>query len=223
MRLIEGEGETFLSQEKSSAGKSWKDIIRNLALPNLSIPKRMGIAFATAAAVLIFIMLLPDSKNQNVINDKVVIKDKKTTSGKDTLKPKEEQQGPEQDKNIFAELTGPAFEPNLYLEEWITENVRSGREVIDTVLSPVLGEKFYDEEIVFKWNMIEKEPVSLKIIDNFEKEIFSSIPDVIQYPLLTLQLKPGIIKQSGLYYWRIENENEVLYVGKFYFLKKEKN
>lgn len=115
-------------------------------------------------------------------------------------------------------LSGPNFEPEPYLEEWVTESTRSGGEKIDAVLSPGIGEKFDGKEITFHWKMNEKIPVSLKILSNHEQEIFTAKPDPAQFPLLTVRINTRILSGPGLYYWRLEDETNVLFVGKFYFL-----
>jgi hypothetical protein len=219
MNLIKEEGPPVLGAGKPSR-KNLRSIFQKLTFPNLSAPKRWGIA-AVAAIVLIFLITSIYQKDQKIFNDKIISQDKKPPAEMDSVN--ESQEKPEPEKNIFAELTGPAFEPNPYMEEWITENTRSGSERIDTVFTPKIGEQFNNERITFKWAVPErdKEPVSLKVMNNIEKEIFKSIPDTSQLPLLIVTVKPDVLKESGLYYWRIEDEDEVLCVGKFYFLKMQ--
>ena len=210
VNLIKQEGHLILNK-KSSANKKF-------FLPVLSSPLRWGIAFAASVAALIFLIIFINRNDQEIFDDKITSGDKKSLEEKDSLN--ESGKYPTKDEGFIAELTGPAFESNVYLEEWITENVRSGNDILDTVFSPLIGKKFYDEEIAFKWNMTLNKEVSLKILTNQEKEIFNATPKQTQYLLSTIEVNPGVIKQPGLYYWRIEDENEVLYVGKFYFLKQ---
>jgi len=214
INLIEREGPSILAAGKPTE-KNLISIIKRLTLPDLSAPKRWRIAVTAAAAVAIFLMLLTTRNDQGIINNKVVSKDNGTSERKDTLSKK----GIIQNDDMIAELSGPAFKAIPYLEEWITESVRSDNDKIDTVLYPRIGEKFHDEDIIFKWRMVNNKIASLKILNNIEKEIFTSTPEEMQSPLFSIKVGSKTIKQSGLYYWRLEDENEVLFVGKFYFLK----
>jgi len=217
MKLIEQEGPSFLSAGNLSKQKPDYNVIERFF--GLLALKRWGITFAaTAVAVLIFIMIFTRN-DKEVFTDKVVPEDKETIEQNyETRVQKDDELV---DNKIFAELTGPAFKSAPYLEEWITENVRSGNDKIDSVFSPATGEKFHKEDIIFKWKMIDKETVSLKIMNNIEKEIFTLTPGEIQFPIDSIKVNSETFRQSGLYYWRLEDENEVLYVGKFYFLKDD--
>ncbi|HKB86150.1 MAG TPA: hypothetical protein VKD08_08285, partial [Ignavibacteriaceae bacterium] len=86
-------------------------------------------------------------------------------------------------------------------------------------ISPGNGQKFHNEEIKFKWLMLENEPVTIKILTNKEKEIYRYSPDQSTFPNLAVAVSSEVFKNSGLYYWRIEDSNDVLYIGKFYFIK----
>ena len=136
---------------KSSEDKDSKNIIRNILFHNLSLPQRWGIAFA-ALAVIVLVLFLTFRNDREVLNEKVISKGEETfpedqndSLTKDTIIEKDNSNF----KNDFAELTGPSFKPVPYLEEWITENVRSENDIIDTVFSPGIGEKFYDRKITF--------------------------------------------------------------------------
>jgi hypothetical protein len=221
--IFEPEAHQPLAEEggKSSENKYSKNFIPKLIFPDLSPPKRWGIAFA-AITVMVLALFLTLLNDQEVLNDKVITKNKETLPenqenplAADTISEKDNSPF----NNDFAELTGPAFKPVPYLEEWITENVRSVNNNIDTILSPGIGEKFQEKVIIFNWRMVEKENVSLKILTNLEEEIFTSNLDKNQLSNYTVQATPEIFKKAGLYYWRIEDENEVLFTGKFYFLK----
>jgi len=208
------------AEDKSYKDKNLKNIIRKLIFPNLRTPFRWGIALtSTAVLAIIFFFLFQNkqtTKNEKVISkDEVIIPENQNPLTADTLI----KQIDSQNKNDFAVLTEPSFKPATYLEEWITENVRSDN-LIDSVFSPEIGEKFYNSNITFQWKMNKVlDGITIKIMNNLEKEIFKSTLDNDQYPKFTVQANPEIFKQTGLYYWRLEDEEEVLYVGKFYFLK----
>ena len=205
------------TEDESSKHKNFGSIIQKFTFPGLSSPKRWGIAAAAIAVAITFLMIFTNRNDQEVFNNKITSRNKETPKAMDTLK--ESRQKPEQVKDFLAELSGPDFEPEPYLEEWITENIRSDSKMIDTVFSPLIGEKFYNKEIIFRWNMTNDNVVSLKILTNREEEVFNATADQTQFPLLKVRTGINAFKQSGLYYWRIEDENEVLFVGKFYFFK----
>lgn len=123
------------------------------------------------------------------------------------------------DNKGINQFSGPTFEPQPYLEQWISDNTRSGGQKLEVVISPQIGKEYENEEIVFQWKMIERIPVTLKIMNNLEKEVFNSSADLTQFPDFKLIVVAKTLKESGLYYWKIEDENDVLFVGKFYFLK----
>lgn len=182
--------------------------------------KQWSMAVGTAVIIIAVLLLtLPVHEDKKTEYNKTPIA-KIDTVGKSGTKEIQTQKHEERDQNkdFSAVLSGPEFKPNPYLEEWSAENIRSGIEKLDTVLSPQLGEKFYNKKITFQWKMIRNEAVSLKILTNQEKEIFTATTGE-QFPEYIISAPQNIFKHSGLYYWRIEDENEVLYVGKFYFIK----
>lgn len=186
--------------------------------------KRWGIA-AALTSVLLFIFIITNQNDEQKIPDDISAFDRiDSLKANDTVVVDDE---PEQDMNIIsypeeilADLTSADFVENSYLEEWINESIRSGGSIVDSVLSPRIGEKFTDQEIVFKWMMNNDETVYIKIIDNRESEIIILKPEISQYPEMTVNINPETFEKSGLYYWRIENENEVFFVGKFYYVKR---
>ena len=206
VNLIEKEGNSaFISNPETKVSK--------LRIADKSTHRSWGIAVAVVSVfIIILILMIPLQKKNEITNKTAVIK-------KDTLNNKESIRKNSISKEFTAELSGPDFKPNPYLEEMTAENTRSGSEKLDTVISPGPGQKFYDKEITFSWKMFKNEPVTLKVETNLEKEIFSRTIGHYKFPNLNTVVSPGIFKHSGLYYWRIEDENDVLYVGKFYFLK----
>ncbi len=123
-------------------------------------------------------------------------------------------------KDDLALLDGPAFQPVPYLEEWMKDNVRNITNYLKDI-SPANGSKFFDEDITFKWSLITEEEISIVILDNLEKEILIVQPDQNQIPNYSIKVKSDSFKKSGLYYWRIEDENEILYIGKLIFVKSK--
>ena len=74
------------------------------------------------------------------------------------------------------------------------------------VLSPSNGETV-KQPVIFKWNN-NNEPVRIKILTN--KEVISTTATVTG-STFTLFKK----LTAGLYYWKLETENELLFIGKF--------
>jgi hypothetical protein len=78
------------------------------------------------------------------------------------------------------------------------------------VLSPEPGSHFQKEEfITFSWDMGNSEFLYISILNNREEIISRQETSVPKY-------KTTAITTPGLYYWKLENELELLYVGKFY-------
>jgi hypothetical protein len=75
------------------------------------------------------------------------------------------------------------------------------------VLDPTIVQEVTDEAI-FRWNILLPDPITLRIINNRLETIYqkSTTDNSIRY---TEPLDPGI------YYWRLDTEKEILYVGKF--------
>jgi len=118
------------------------------------------------------------------------------------------------------QLYAANFEPVPHLEAWIEESIRSEGTIIESVISPKIGEEIRGGEIVFQWKMLEKAPVAVKILNNAETEIRHDAPDLAHFPLITLRVKTEILKEPGLYYWKIEDESDLLFVGKFLYVKR---
>ena len=75
------------------------------------------------------------------------------------------------------------------------------------VAFPTVGERIHGK-VAFKWAWSEKEKVILKIVNNKGKEVVYAETNENAYKF------SGTLDR-GLYYWRLETANELLYVGKF--------
>ncbi|MFO7525295.1 MAG: zf-HC2 domain-containing protein [Ignavibacteriaceae bacterium] len=214
VRLIKQEGRSLLEKNRSSNLKPGFSIIERFL--GLSTPKRWAIALSTAA--IIFLLIIFNIKYGESIDSEIIITEDKQVDEQidESIEPIPEVIQPKDD---FTVLTGPAFEQSQYIEDWINENIRSSNEKIDTVLSPVLGDTIKNNNVIFSWRMVEQEEVSIKIMNNLEEEIYKAVADPLQFPDYNVKVSPKTFNPSGLYYWRIEDENEVLYIGKFYFLQ----
>ncbi len=112
--------------------------------------------------------------------------------------PKREKTAPPTER-IFA----ANFEPSKNLEDLIETEFRSAS---FQVFSPVSG-KTVQQPVQFYWNG-ESQTVLLRILDNKENELLS---ETIHGSVYELKKKLS----AGLYYWKLEANNELAYVGKF--------
>lgn len=122
-------------------------------------------------------------------------------------------------QNLIAELSGPSFKSNLYYEEWINENVRSSNNIVEKVLSPAVGDTITKASILFNFILKENIPVRLIVLDNLENEVKSIQLNQTESLKYQFRMNASDLK-SGLYYWKMEDEREVLFIGKFYLVKK---
>lgn len=213
----------LIAKEGINAFKEKEQKLKNKTfsfLPAFSTPAKIGFAFASLILLFVLYSVL-NNKSEKVNNEnKIISQDKKEIEQKtDSIKTELEKPVKQKD-NLIAQLEGPAFETNPYYEEWIAENVRSGKNVIEKVISPENNSRFYDN-VVFKWRMKEKSSLLLSILQNSEKRIFSTEIGANEFPEVVKTVTSNNFIKSGLYYWRIENEKEVLYIGKFFFLKRQ--
>lgn len=78
------------------------------------------------------------------------------------------------------------------------------------VLSPEPGRHFQKEELItFSWDLKNSEFLYITILNNREEIVFRQEISVAKY-------ETAKISTPGLYYWKLENEEELLYVGKFH-------
>ena len=97
------------------------------------------------------------------------------------------------------------FEILPYLEEIVDDVERSSSL---EVVSPK-NEMNLKGDVVFAWERIEIPLVYLKLLNNLGEEIYSFTLQKNRFEL-TEELSPG------LYYWKLESEDDLLYIGKFF-------
>lgn len=188
-------------------------------LPAFSTTAKIGFSFTVMILLFVLFSVLNNKSDDPKNDQKIISLEKEKIEQKvDSLKP-ELEKPVKQEENLLAELSGPAFDPSPYYEEWINENVRSGNVLIDRVILPANGDKYIKQPVLFKWLMNENIPVNLVIMNNDDDIIFSEKVSAENFPGYSFSLGQNEFKKSGLYYWRIEDEIEVLYLGKFYFIK----
>lgn len=190
-------------------------------IPAFSTNVKFGFAFA-ALALLFILYFTPKTETTQPTDTKQIITETQTEPEQniDTIKTQSEKPI-EQKENLIAELSGQEFNASPYYEEWINENVRTGNILIDKVILPKNSDKYLNQSVLFKWRMNEDIPVNLVIMNNDDDVIFSTKVPSDNFPEYSFSVSKNDFKKSGLYYWRIENEVEVLYLGKFYFVKSQ--
>ena len=97
------------------------------------------------------------------------------------------------------------FTPDSFFESIINNNLRANdfrivRPSNDTLTAVP----------VFEWNYMEKELLVLVVYNNREQEIFKNT--------VTNKTKPLLELDPGLYYWQLQDEDEVLATGRFIYL-----
>lgn len=183
---------------------------------------KWAVGFTSIIILLVIGYALLNTGSENVKEEMAIIDQKdslKNLVSEELKKDESVIEGKEKQNNLIAELSGPSFKANPYYEEWINENVRSLNNIVEKVLSPELGDTIKTPAINFNFRLKENIPVRLIVLDNSEDEIESV--QLIQTDNLDykFKLKTSTLK-SGLYYWKIEDEREVLFVSKFYFIKQ---
>lgn len=185
-------------------------------------PLKWGIAFASMV-ILFLIAYTIFIKSPEIQKDEVITKDERDSS-KNPVEDKlpveinDNVKSETRQEHLIAELSGEEFNANPYYEELIKENVRSSAQVLDKVISPLIGDTISTSHILFKFKLNESRPVILTLLDNNEEKKFSKELDPNMFPVYEYKLSTNALK-PGLYYWRIEDDNEVYFVGKFYYVK----
>ncbi|MBI2428569.1 MAG: hypothetical protein HYV29_07215 [Ignavibacteriales bacterium] len=101
------------------------------------------------------------------------------------------------------QLLADNFSESLNMEDLVQTQFRS---ISVEVITPDVGE-VVQQPIEFKWEDVG-EPLSLKILSNKERTLISAQVTTNSY---TAQKKFA----PGLYYWKLETKDELIFVGKF--------
>jgi hypothetical protein len=104
------------------------------------------------------------------------------------------------------ELLAANFEPSPNLEDLVQTQFRS---TTIEVISPANGETV-QSPITFRWKLYDKR-LTIKILSNKELTLVSS---TLSRDSFTASKKFG----PGLYYWKLETDDELLFAGKFLVL-----
>jgi hypothetical protein len=110
-----------------------------------------------------------------------------------------------QRQKMTAQLLALRYQVNPNLENMIGSRLRSG---LFEALTPK-NNSVLTIPIQFSWKNEFLTPHTLKIVNNMNDLLF-------QYPVKGNSFEFREKLHPGLYYWKIENQNELLYVGKFF-------
>jgi len=97
------------------------------------------------------------------------------------------------------------FQPSPMFEEMLSSNLRSSAL---NILAPQPGQKVESGHIRFEWQGDESGPFYVKILDNRGREV-AAVNTEQRRVLVREKLPPG------LYYWKLETEEDLLFLGKF--------
>lgn len=175
-------------------------------------------AVAAAAVIVVALLFIFNNRTDNNPSGKNAIaelfkKDNKADQAKTTTPPppkpgelengkKEEKKTNEPAANLLAENF--AVSPNF--ENLLNQQLRSGYNT--RAVSPLNDEVMKDKTLVFHWTTAYQGQVTVEIYTNKEKMIFSGTTR-------EQQIKTDIQPAKGLYYWKLESEDNLLFIGKF--------
>lgn len=113
----------------------------------------------------------------------------------------------EEQRRLFAANS----KPSSFYEDMLKDQFRSD---VVTVTLPDTGFNVKDD-LVFSYEGGEGIKVFIKIFNNKEEELLMLEPDGNTFVFENVPQK----LEPGLYYWKLEDEDEMLYLGKFYVKK----
>jgi len=101
--------------------------------------------------------------------------------------------------------------PSSFMESLIEQPRRAAHV---TIVTPSIGFNVHDD-LLFSWKRDDESKLSIIILNNLEVELLTFSVTKNNYKFINAadQLPPG------LYYWKLEDENEIKYIGKFFVNK----
>lgn len=100
-----------------------------------------------------------------------------------------------------------AFALNSNLERMVGNTYRGGS---IKIVTPDDGSNFEkDSKIEFKWSGIKPDNHSLKIVNNLNETVY-------EFNVQDNYIQVDSKLSKGLYYWKLENETDLVHVGRFY-------
>ncbi len=127
-----------------------------------------------------------------------------STAEKSNTLPAPEQQKEKIQEQAPSDYIAANFEPSANLDDLTVAEFRSS--AIE-VISPATGD-VVTTPITFRWKETDS-PVTIRILTNKEKTLATSVVEDNTF-VLSKSLAPG------LYYWKLESNEELLFVGKFF-------
>ncbi len=111
-------------------------------------------------------------------------------------------------------FSGPSYDESANLEDFIRHpTYRSSQRI--RVLSPANG-AIVSRQARFRWQTEYDSSIYWKLLDNKEKIVASDTTRNNEYVLEKITLPPG------LYYWKLESDEDLLHVGKFFVGEAER-
>lgn len=111
---------------------------------------------------------------------------------------------PETDANP---VLAASFTPSETLDPLAGAITRSGGL---SAIRPANGADFeIGQRVVFSWQAQAEQPLTLRLLNNREEEVFSRAAK-------GGRLESPVGLAPGLYYWKLETEDDLIYVGKFF-------
>jgi len=141
-----------------------------------------------------------------------------TPSPEQLLSPQQKSDRPVAETTTPDQPASGKQEPDLYAANFIPSDQLEGlsgevfRSAGFEALSPALSQVFSPgSSISFQWKQDADQPLQLIVLDNLGKKLFREAISATNFEWTAP-------KRPGLYYWKLESEEELLYTGKF-FLK----
>lgn len=215
MELIRNEGEElfpeFSGTHEKKPGSYFNKIIKKYFGPGWYLQPSLRFVFAAALILVVIIYVLNSAIKEDIdlqANDKIVFSEENTEPQADNIAAADPVDEASSNDNKI-DLYAANFNESSDMEYLIKQNYRSNGDL--DIISPPPG-KSVQNEILFKWNYEVDEQLLLKILNNEEEVVYKTRTSKRQIILRLIEedLEPGV------YYWKLENEEELLYLGKFY-------
>jgi hypothetical protein len=217
--LVKTEGRelfTSFSSDRSKSTESKTEIVFERYNPKYWLIVAAAAAIIFIGGYLITQTIWKNNPGQkgivHILSEKInkpvpVIKEKEKVSEKTGLNSKNTKSKSNAD-NIKNDnqLLAQNFTESPNFENLIAQHFRS--DFATEISSPALNSIFSNGKINFEWKTGAKESIILKIYNNREHLLYSAKTD-------RNQLKVNLNAEPGLYYWKLETEDNLLYVGRF--------
>ena len=171
---------------------------------------RIAAAFTglVAVSVLLYFTFKPDVSDQTGTiaygpADTTRPADRENKSIQETLPVNDEPARTVTDRSQHKVLLAANFKPVPALEAYVSDNLRNGAIEVTGPENNVV----YTGSLTFRWKPVE-EKLTFSVRNNLNQTVFETSVETNEY-LLSASFS------NGLYYWILENDSEILYVGKF--------